>query len=178
MCAILLEKKGGIAMFRPMRRSRQMLSPEECDQILREGTSGVLSVIGEDGWPYGVPLSYVWQEGAIYFHCAKTGHKLSAIRADDRVSFCVVGQDRVIPEEYTTYFRSGIVFGRAEIMEDPDEIHKAIEALAKKYHPTDEASHREHIIQREMAAMAMVKILPEQITGKEAIELKKEAMRR
>ena len=160
-------------MFRPMRRSRHALSPEECDKILREGTSGVLSVIGEDGWPYAVPLSYVWHDGGIYFHCARTGHKLDAIRGDDRVSFCVVGQDRVIPEEYTTYFCSVIVFGRAKLMEDPVRIRTAIGALAKKYHPTDDPSHREHIIQREMAALAMVEIVPEHITGKAAIELKK-----
>lgn len=173
MCDILLAKKGGIAMFRPMRRSRQALRPEECEKILRESTSGVLSVIGDDGWPYGVPLSYVWQDGVIYFHCAAAGHKLDGIRADDRISFCVIAQDQVIPQEYTTYFRSVIIFGRAEMMEDPAEIHMAIEALAKKYHPSDDPSHREHIIQREMAAMAMVKIVPEHITGKEAIELKK-----
>lgn len=160
-------------MFRPMRRSRQALCAEECEKILKEGTSGVLSVVGEDGWPYGVPLSYVWHEGALYFHCARTGHKLDAIRQDDRVSFCVVAQDRVIPEEYTTYFRSVILFGRAEIMEGPLEIRTAIEILAKKYHPTDTPEHRGHMIDREIAAMCMVKIIPEHIAGKEAIELAK-----
>ncbi len=158
-----------------MRRSRQALCVEECEEILRHGTSGVLSVVGEDGWPYAVPLSYVWQEGALYFHCAKTGHKLNAIRHDSRVSFCVVGQDRVIPEEYTTYYRSVILFGRAQIMEDPAQIRTAIEALAKKYHPDDLPEHRSHTIDRELAAMVMVKITPEHITGKEAIELKKAA---
>lgn len=162
-------------MFRPMRRSRQQLSPEECEKILQEGTSGVLAVTGDGDWPYAVPLSYVWQEGALYFHCARTGHKLDAIRKDARVSFCVVAQDRVIPEEYTTYFRSAIVFGRAQIMEDPLEIRAAIEILAKKYHPTDIPERRNQMIDREIAAMAMVKIIPEHISGKEAIELKKAA---
>lgn len=164
-------------MLCPMRRSRQALSMEECEKILCAGSSGILSVIGEDGWPYGVPLSYVWQEGAIYFHCAKTGHKLTAIRRDNRVSFCVVGQDRVIPEAYTTHYRSVILFGRAQIMEDPAQIRAAIEALATKYHPNDTPVHREHMIDREIAAMCMVKITPEHITGKEAIELKKVASR-
>ena len=164
-------------MFRPMRRSRQQLSPEECEKILQEGTSGILAVTGDEGWPYAVPLSYVWQDGALYFHCARTGHKLDAVRHDSRVSFCVVDQDQVIPEEYTTYFRSVIVFGRAEIMEDPAQIRAAIEALAKKYNPADTPEHRGHMIDREIAAMTMVKITPEHITGKEAIELKKAAMR-
>jgi len=164
-------------MFRPMRRSRQALSREECEKLLREGSSGVLAVTGDEGWPYAVPLSYVWRDGAIYFHCARTGHKLDAIRKDNRVSFCVVGQDRIVPEEYTTYFRSVIVFGRAQIMEDQAEIRAAIEILAEKYHPADTPEHRGHMIDREIAAMCMVKIIPEQITGKEAIELKKAAMR-
>lgn len=153
-------------MFRPMRRGRQALCPEECEKILQEGTSGVLSVIGDDGWPYGVPLSYVWQDGAIYFHCAKAGHKLDAIRKDDRVSFCVVAQDQVIPEEYTTYFRSVIVFGRAQIMEEQAEIRAAIDILAKKYHPTDTPEHRGHMIDREIAAMCMVKVIRRISPGK------------
>lgn len=163
-------------MFRSMRRSRQMLSREECENILHAGTSGVLALTGDGGWPYAVPLSYVWQEGALYFHCARSGHKLDAVREDARVSFCVVAQDRVIPEEYTTYFRSVIVFGRAEILTQPGEIHAAIEILAKKYHPTDDPDHRDHLIRRELAAMCMVKIIPEHISGKEATELKKAAM--
>ena len=164
-------------MFRPMRRSRQQLSPEECEKILQKATAGILAVTGDGGWPYAVPLSYVWQDGALYFHCARSGHKLDAIRHDCRVSFCVVDQDRVIPEEYTTYFRSVIVFGRAEIVEDPAQIRAAIEILAKKYHPSDEPSHRDDVIRRESAAMTMIKITPEHITGKEAIELKKAALR-
>ncbi|MBE6933356.1 MAG: pyridoxamine 5'-phosphate oxidase family protein, partial [Ruminococcaceae bacterium] len=139
-------------MFRPMRRSRQALSREECEKLLREGSSGVLAVTGDEGWPYAVPLSYVWRDGAIYFHCARTGHKLDAIRKDNRVSFCVVGQDRIVPEEYTTYFRSVIVFGRAQIMEDQAEIRAAIEILAEKYHPADTPEHRGHMIDREIAA--------------------------
>ena len=164
-------------MFRPMRRSRQQLSREECEEILCRAASGVLAVTGDGGWPYAVPLSYVWHEGALYFHCARTGHKLDAIRQDARVSFCVVAQDLIVPEEYTTYFRSVVVFGRAKVLEDPAQIRAAIEILAKKYHPTDAPSHRNDVIRRESSAVTMVKITPEHITGKEAIELKKAAMR-
>ena len=77
-------ENGGILMFRPMRRARQALPMEDCEAILRRGTSGVLSVLGDDGYPYGVPLSYVWHDGALWFHCAKQGHKLDAIREDMR----------------------------------------------------------------------------------------------
>ena len=160
-------------MFRPMRRSRQQLSREECGEILHRAASGVLAVTGDGGWPYAVPLSYVWHEGAVYFHGARTGHKLDAIKQDERVSFCVVDRDEIVPEEYTTYFRSVIVFGRAKIMDDPAQIRAAIEMLAKKYHPTDTQAHRNHMIDREIVAMCMVKIVPEHITGKEAVELRK-----
>lgn len=80
-------------MFRLMRRGRQALPPKECREILSRGTCGVLSVLGDGGYPYGVPLSYVYDGESIYFHCAKEGHKLDAIRQNDKVSFCVVGQD-------------------------------------------------------------------------------------
>ena len=80
-------------MFRPMRRIRQQLSQAECDAILQKCSSGVLAVAGDDGYPYTVPMSYLYQDGRLYFHCAKSGHKLDAVRREPKVSFCVVGQD-------------------------------------------------------------------------------------
>ena len=88
--------------FRPMRRFRQQLSQEECRAILERGTSGVLAVAGDEGWPYAVPLSYVYREGKLIFHCATAGHKLDGLRRDGRASFCVIDQDQVVPQEYTT----------------------------------------------------------------------------
>ena len=85
-------------MFREMRRKKQRLSAEACEAILAEGTSGVLAVDGDGGYPYAVPLSYVYQDGKLFFHCAKSGHKLDAVRRNPRASFCVIGQDRVVPE--------------------------------------------------------------------------------
>ena len=96
-------------MFREMRRKRQALSPGDCAAVLCRGTSGVLAVAGDGGYPYAVPLSYGYDGEKLYFHCAKAGHKLDAIRRSPKVSFCVIDQDRVVPEEYTTYFRSVIV---------------------------------------------------------------------
>ena len=71
-------------MFRPMRRGKQLLPPEESIQILEQGTSGVLAVAGDAGYPYAVPLSYVYMDGKLYFHCAKSGHKLDAIRRNSK----------------------------------------------------------------------------------------------
>ena len=99
-------------MFRPMRRHRQQLSQGDCAAILSRGTSGVLAVAGDGGYPYAVPLSYVYQEGTLFFHCAKAGHKLDALRRCSKASFCVIDQDQVVPPEYTTYFRSVIAFGQ------------------------------------------------------------------
>ena len=130
-------------MFRPMRRHRQQLSQWDCAAILSRGTSGVLAVAGDGGYPYAVPLSYVYQEGTLFFHCAKAGHKLDALRRCSKASFCVIDQDQVVPPEYTTYFRSVIAFGRTRILEDEAEKQAAIWLLAEKYCPGDSPEHRQ-----------------------------------
>ena len=158
-------------MFREMRRKRQQLTEAECVEILMKNTSGVLAVLGDSGYPYAVPLSYVYDSGSLYFHCAKSGHKLDAIKNCDKVSFCITDQDRVVPEKYTTYFRSVIIFGRASVVEQEEEIRSAIEKLAVKYHPDDSKDNRDSFIEKEYKAMCMVKIQIEHMTGKEAIEL-------
>ena len=158
-------------MFPEMRRKRQLLSQEESIQILTSRTSGVLALLGENGYPYAVPLSYVYDNGVVYFHGAKAGHKIDAIRHCDRASFCVIDQDNIVPEEYTTYFRSVIAFGTIRILEDDAEKRRAIEALAKKYHPQDTAAHRTQAIDNEWAPLCMMTLSIEHLTGKEAIEL-------
>ena len=158
-------------MFREMRRKRQQLSEAECAQILNTNTSGVLAALGDNGYPYAVPLSYVFDKNALYFHCAKSGHKIDAIKSCEKVSFCVVDQDNVVPQDYTTHFRSVIVFGRASIVNTEDEIRAAIEKLAIKYNPTDSKENRDELIKKEYAAMCIVKIDIEHMTGKEAVEL-------
>ena len=157
--------------FRPMRRARQQLPEQVCREILDRSTAGVLAVLGDGGWPYAVPLSYVYADGCIYFHCAKAGHKLDAIRGCDKVSFCVIDKDEVVPAEYTTYFRSVIAFGRAEVLQREDEVRAAIGALAAKYHPADSAENRARFIDRELPALCMVRLRIEHMTGKEAKEL-------
>ena len=122
-------------MFREMRRSRQQLTREEAEAVLSRGTSGVLSVLGDEGYPYGVPLSYVYHDGKLYFHWARSGHKLDAVRACHKASFCVVDQDQVVSREYTTYFRSAIAFGTVRIVEDPKEQQNALLLLAQRYAP-------------------------------------------
>ena len=158
-------------MFREMRRKRQQLTEAECIKILKKNTSGVLAVLGDDGYPYAVPLSYVYDNGSVYFHCAKNGHKHDAIKTCDKVSFCVIDQDLVVPQEYTTYFRSVILFGRASFLVDEDEIRSSIEKLAIKYHPDDNKDNRDSAIEKEYKALCMVIIQIEHMSGKQAIEL-------
>ena len=156
--------------MREMRRSRQLLSREDCERILNEQTSGVLSVYGDDGYPYGVPLSYVYADGKLYFHSAKTGHKIDAVRKNNKVSFTIIAQDNIVPEEYTTHFRSVIVFGRVRILENDTEKRAAIEQLAEKYMP-DLKEGRLQEIDREFSRLCMLELTIDHMTGKEAIEL-------
>ncbi len=163
-------------MFREMRRKLQQLPQEECERILREGKTAVLALTGDDGYPYAVPVNYVYDGGKIYFHCAKTGHKLDALRRCEKVSVCVVDRDDVAPECLATDYMSVIVFGRARILEDDEEIYRAVEVFGLKYNPDREAVRRE--IRREWDALCCVEITVDHMTGKEGKELARQRRER
>lgn len=160
-------------MFREMRRKKQVLSLEENIQVLNRGTSGVLAVSGDDDYPYAVPLSYVYHDNKIFFHCARTGHKRDSIIRNEKVSFCVIDKDQIVQEEYTSYFRSVIVFGRARILEEDREKRKALEILTAKYSPDQEKSHQLQAIEKEYNIVCVIELTIEHMSGKEAIELVK-----
>jgi nitroimidazol reductase NimA-like FMN-containing flavoprotein (pyridoxamine 5'-phosphate oxidase superfamily) len=156
--------------FREMRRKRQQLSDEESYAILQKATSGTLALLGDGGYPYAVPISYVYSEGKLYFHSALSGHKVDAIRGCDRASFCVVAQDDVKPALYTTFFRSVIAFGRIYIVDDEDEKLAAARLLGNRYNPhQDEALQKE--LENGLARMLVIRLDIEHLTGKESIEL-------
>ncbi len=142
-------------------------------EILEKSTSGVLAVIGDDDYPYAVPVSYVYYDSRIYFHGGKTGHKIDFINKNAKVSFCIIDKDDIVKEEYTTYFRSVIAFGKAYVVEDEKEIMESIERLSIKYYPEDSEENRNRMIEKEKRALFMVRIDIEHVTGKEAIELVK-----
>lgn len=96
---------GGIMMFREMRLKEQELDRATVDEILKRCTNGVLSLQGDNGYPYGVPISYAYTNGKIYFHCAKEGYKVDLMKADPHVAFTVVAQDDIIPEDFNTLFK-------------------------------------------------------------------------
>ena len=160
-------------MFREMRRIRQQISPEECREILHRASSGVLGLYGDDGYPYTVPLSFVYEEGrggglgTIGFHCAKTGHKIDAIRRNEKVSFTVIDRDEVMPKERTTKFCSVTVFGRARILEGEAELRRSANAVGAKY----SAGYEELYLQETEDAirqdkLCCVEITVEHMTGK------------
>ena len=160
-------------MFREMRRSKQRLPREVAVEILERNTSGVLALSGDEGYPYAVPMSYVYAEGKIYFHSAKNGHKIDAIQRNEKASFCVIDQDQIVPEKYTTFFRSVIVFGRLRLVEDMEEMRRIAAALAMKY----SAYFKEGIpkeINASIRNMAVLELTIDHITAKEAIELIKQ----
>jgi len=158
-------------MFREMRRAAQQLPTEESEAILARGTSGVLALTGDDGYPYAVPLSYCYTGGRLLFHSALKGHKIDAVRRSDKASFCVIDQDEVQPLTFTTHFRSVIAFGRVRIIEDAEEKRRAIEALSDKFSASAGVAARDAEIDREFPALCMLEMTVEHLTGKEAVEL-------
>ena len=156
-------------MFRKMRRTNQQLSDEETKQILRSGQTAVLALHGDDGYPYAVPLNYVYADGKLYVHCAKAGHKLDAIRRDPKLSLVVIERDDVVPEKLATYYRSVIAFGRARILEDADEKRRAAEVLGLHYYNVPEAVQKE--IESTWNALVCIEITIDHLTGKEARDL-------
>ncbi len=147
------------------------MAPADCEDALREGSWGVLAVTGDEGWPYAVPVNYVYAGGCIWIHGAKAGHKMDAVRRDSRVSFCVTAMAQNRPEEFTTYYRSVIAFCRAAIVEDPEEKRRAIIQLADRFSPDEPPERRDREIDREWNALSIIRLDIEHMTGKMAIEL-------
>ena len=131
-------------MFPEMRRKKQLMKEEDCIRILKEGCTGILGVSTAQ-YPSMTPLNYVMFDNAIWFHCAKTGHKLTVIKENPDVTFCVIGKDIVVPEEYSTSYESVIAYGRAEIIEDMDQKRNALKQLIHKYCPMMEAGSDSYI---------------------------------
>ena len=157
-------------MFREMRRVKCALKLETAEKILRDGIYGVLALTGDDGYNYAVPINYAYADNKIYFHSAKTGHKLDAIARNAKVSFCVVDRHEVIAEEFTSYFTSAIAFGKIRIAEDTAEKKFALELLADKYSPNVDKNLRDKEIAR-VGAVAIMILEIEHLTGKAAREL-------
>ena len=162
-------------MFRKMRRFKQLITEEKAVEILKKSTSGVLAVLGDEDYPYTVPLSYVYDDGRLYFHSAVSGHKIDAVKKHEKASFCVIEKDQIVPEKYTTYFRSVVVFGKLRIIDNEAELRRTATLLAMKY-SSDFQEGIPKEIDSSIKNMVMLEMNIEHITGKEAIELVKKHM--
>ena len=158
-------------MFHKMRRNVQQLSQEESEAVLLRGTAGVLALAGDKAFPYAVPISYVYDGEHIYFHSATEGHKIDAIERNPNASFAVIDQDDVIPEKYTTAFRSVIVFGSIRIIGDDTEKRAAVRKLALKYAPDNTEQQHAAEIDGAWSRFCMLEMSIAHMTGKQAIEL-------
>ena len=157
-------------MFRGMRRYKQQLSSEQVEDVLKRGSTGILAVIGDGGYPYTVPMNYVYVDGSIYMHSARSGHKIDALQANDKASFCVIDADDVVPSDYSTNFRSVIAFGRARIVEDEQLKMRSLRLLGDKYNPNQpEALDKE--VAHGFAHLHMIELTIEHVTGKQSKEL-------
>lgn len=157
----------GTSMFRPIRRIKQQLSQEECEQVLTSERRGVLSVHGEDGYPYGVPMDYLYEQGKIYFHGAKVGHKIDAIKADNRVSFTVFDQGVPVEGKVGPNVRSVIVFGRISLLETTPETLEIARRLGEKYDPS---GYVEDELRRTAERIQLLELAVDHMTGKRVNE--------
>lgn len=150
-------------MFHEMRKKSKKLDRTAAEQLLQEGEYGILSTIGEDNVPYGVPVSYAYADGVIYFHCAKgVGHKVENISHRANVCFTVVGETEVLPEKFSTKYESVIAFGTARPAEDK---YVGLRLLIEKYSPSFKKEGLEYA-QKAIDAVTVYEITVEHLTGK------------
>ena len=157
-------------MFREMARKKQQLSREECEEILTQELRGVLSVAGDDGYPYGMPLNHYYcpQDGKLYFHSGKTGYKVDALMKNPKASFCVYDAGCRQEGSWALHFRSVIVFGRIELVEDQRRVEEIARALSHKF--TQDESYIDDEIARVGAKTLVFALVPEHMTGKRVKE--------
>lgn len=153
-------------MFRELLRKKQTLTSEECLQVLKEEKRGVLSVIGDSGYPYGMPMNHYYNEedGCLYFHCGKKGHRLDALKENDRVSFCVYDAGYRRENEWALNVKSVIVFGRMTVLSDPAFIRAICEKLSYKF--TDDTAYIEKELSQSAPNTLLLRLTPEHMTGK------------
>lgn len=153
-------------MFREMLRKKQQIPAEECVEILKNELRGVLSVLGDDGYPYGMPMNhwYCEEDGKLYFHSGRMGHRTDAVQRCDKASFCVYDQGFRKEGDWALNIRSVIVFGRVEIIEDQE---KAVEISRKlSYKFTSDEEYIENEIRSAGARVLCFALVPEHMTGK------------
>jgi len=153
-------------MFRKMLRKKQALSEEECIAVLKTQKRGVLAVLGDEDYPYALPINHYYndEDGHIYFHGAKFGHRVDAVKRHDKVSFCVYDEGYRREDEWALNIKSVIVFGRLVPVEDEDKMIDLCRRLSRKF--TDDESYIEDEIKRAGFRTLMYELIPEHMSGK------------
>ncbi len=153
-------------MFREMRRFKQQISDDECRKILREQKRGILSLIGDNGYPYGIPLDhwYCEKDGNIYFHAAKEGHKIDAIKRNDKACYTVYDEGFKKPGEWALNINSVVIFGRISLVEDYEKAREICTNLVKKF--TDDEEFLENEMKNALPRVQCLQLIPEHMTGK------------
>lgn len=155
-------------MFRQMRRYKQQLTQGECINILETEPRGVLALLGDDDYPYAIPMSHVYTDGKIYFHGAKDGHKNDAVRKYSKCSYCVMDNGVKKENEWWYTFKSIIVFGKIQIVTDDNEKIEKLRLLGNKFFPTAEETEQE--IERLLDRTEVFELTIEHISGKIVVE--------
>ncbi len=153
-------------MFRDLIRKNKQIPEDECLEILTKETRGVLSVNGDEGYPYGMPMNHFYhaEDGCLYFHCGRTGHRVDALKRSDKVSFCVCDQGCREKGDWAYHVRSVIVFGRMEVLDDYDMVCRITDKLSRKF--TTDESYIQSEIEQYAKATLLLKLTPEHICGK------------
>lgn len=157
-------------MFRELLKKNKQITNDECIEVLINETRGVLSVNGDDGYPYGMPMNHFYNadDGCIYFHCARNGHRVDSLKKSDKSSFCVCEKGSRIDSEWALTVRSVIVFGRVEIIDDLDKVIDICTKLSYKF--TNDAEYINQEIKLYADAAILLKLTPEHICGKRVNE--------
>lgn len=158
------------AMFRPIRRKKKEMDLDAAKELLQCSRRGVLAVNGDDGYPYAIPINYFYDSnaGKIYFHGARAGHKVDALKASDKVCFTVYGNETVKEEAWAPFVQSTVVFGRCHLVEKGAEATEILKKLVAKYYPNEQLIDEE--IERSGKAVQLFEIEIEHISGKEIQE--------
>ena len=156
----------GLKIMREMRRKDKEIGTDEAISLLTKCEYGVLSTAGNDGQPYGVPLNYAYKDNCIYFHCALAGHKIDNIESNPKVSFCAVGDTKILPSEFSTEYVSAVAFGVASEVQG-SERYNALVLLLEKFSPEFIEEGKKYIEKLDKVTK-VIKIEIQHISGKKA----------
>lgn len=153
-------------MFKAMRRFKQQLSEEKYIEILTHEPHGVLSLMSDSGYPYGVPITHWYDEktGHIYFHGAKEGHKMDCLKQSNKASFCVIDKGFKKDSEWATHYHSVIVFGKIQIVDNSEKIKEICTELCLKF--TNDQDYIDHELKYSGPSVQCFELIPEHISGK------------